>query len=159
MEAQFLCTTLKFCADCVHIHYHPNLSSLPVNTHPIVIILQQLHIQGIPVSTAAAISLADVHPAKQYACHGSSSRDTNFVRGEHAAQMDMGPTTVFPWTAVHPLPGLWIILVGLNQEKECLPCLTWNYMWRGMNVTVICEAPPEDMQLVCSLPHLIRHIL
>ena len=122
MEAQFLCTTLKFCADCVHIHYHPNLSSLPVNTHPIVIILQQLHIQGIPVSTAAAISLADVHPAKQYACHGSSSRDTNFVRGGTCSTNGHGPHYCLPVDGGTP-PTWTVDKPGGSQPGEGLPPL------------------------------------
>ena len=57
----------------------------------------------------------------------------------------MGRTILLLWDDVRSVQGLWIILVDLIPQEDCLRII-YDFTWRGMNAAVICKPPSETMQ-------------
>ena len=49
----------------------------------------------------------------------------------------MGRTVFLTRTAIHRLPILWLIMVGLIPQEYRCPRLIYDYMWSGLNVAVL----------------------
>ena len=76
-----------------------------------------------------------------YTYHSLSKRTVVFFRKKLKYHIYMGNIFILPWSAIHSLPVLFISPVGMILQDDFYTHIIYDYMWSGLNVAVIWNAP------------------
>ena len=114
---------------------------------------------GPPVATSEAMALELLCTALRYGFNSLALQDAAFVMSDLKAHTAMGNIFIIPWVDVWDLPGFWISPLGFIPQEDRRPRIIYNYLWIGLNVAVLRQAPAEVVQFAQTLPRLLRTIL